>query len=298
MTGHAQAAQYHDGRKGHGPTMPGQFMLPQPNAYRSIFRHADGSYDWVSELCYGWQLIDQASCGSLAACIVECIQGDGGVHVLPEGYLKALKRHCELRNMLMIVDEAQTGLGRTGKLFAIDFEDTVPDILTLSKPLANGLPLSAVVTSATIDARCEELGFLFFTTHTNDPLVAAVGEKTLEIVLRDNLIGNASERGDQLLRGLRSLQKRYACIGDVRGRGLMAGIEIVDDPGSKAANPELAHRLSESMWQHGIWCQLQSRTVFRIGPPLNSTPEQIAEGLDILKDVFRSTSPRLNTEAE
>lgn len=137
-------------------------------------------------------LIDQASCGSLAACIVECIQGDGGVHVLPEGYLKALKRHCELRNMLMIVDEAQTGLGRTGKLFAIDFEDTVPDILTLSKPLANGLPLSAVVTSATIDARCEELGFLFFTTHTNDQLVAAFGGKTLEIVLRDNLTVNAS----------------------------------------------------------------------------------------------------------
>lgn len=110
--------------------MPGQFMLPQPNAYRSVFRHTDGTYDWETELDYGWQLIDQASCGSLAACLVECIQGDGGIHVLPSGYLQALKCHCERRGILLIVDEAQTGLGRAGTMFAIDHENTLPHILT------------------------------------------------------------------------------------------------------------------------------------------------------------------------
>jgi 4-aminobutyrate aminotransferase-like enzyme len=95
-----------------GPNMPGSFLLPAPNAYRSIFRHKDGTYDWETELNYGWNLIDSASCGSLAAVIVECIQSSAGIHVLPPGYLKAMKAHCEKRGMLLIVDEAQTGIGR------------------------------------------------------------------------------------------------------------------------------------------------------------------------------------------
>jgi 4-aminobutyrate aminotransferase-like enzyme len=95
-----------------GPNMPGSFVLPAPNAYRSIFRHKDGTYDWETELNYGWDLVDTASCGSLAAVIVECIQSSAGIHVLPPGYLKAMKAHCEKRGMLLIVDEAQTGIGR------------------------------------------------------------------------------------------------------------------------------------------------------------------------------------------
>ncbi|GAB7328318.1 hypothetical protein MBLNU13_g00316t2 [Cladosporium sp. NU13] len=253
MTPVAQGAQYHAGRRGHGPLSPGNFMLPQPNAYRSIFRHNDGSYNWKSELDFGWQMIDQASCGSLAACIVECIQGDGGIHVLPPGYLQALKQHCERRGMLLIVDEAQTGLGRTGKMFAYEHHGVVPDVLTLSKPLANGLPLSAMVTSAEIDDAGRRNGFLFFTTHTNDPLVSAVGNKVLEIVLRDDLVTNAKVRGEQLLRGLQYLQRKYSFVGDVRGCGLMAGIEIIKGAGGgcKDHDPEMAMRISQLMWKAG-----------------------------------------------
>ncbi|EME43665.1 hypothetical protein DOTSEDRAFT_96155, partial [Dothistroma septosporum NZE10] len=286
MTSETHAWQYQGERKGHSPTFPGQFMLPQPNAYRSIFRHPDGSYDWKTELSYRWQMIGQASGGSLAACIVECVQGDGGIHVLPDGYLKALKSYCDEREMLLIVDEAQTGLGRTGELFAFDHEHVVPDILTLSKPLANGLPLSAAITSAPLNTVCEQNAFLFFTTHTNEPMMAAVGDKTLEIVLGCGLVNQARERGDQLRDGSRKLQEKFACIGDVRGRGLMVGVDIVGDPNSKEADPGLAMRLARGMWQLGLWCQLQSRAVFRIGPPFNSSCEQIAEGLRIMEDVF------------
>lgn len=264
-------------------------MLPQPNAYQSIFRHKDGTYDWETELNYGWSLIDQASCGSIAACLVECVQGDGGIHVLPTGYLIALKRHCDRRGILLIVDEAQTGLGRTGKLFAIEHENVVPDILTLSKPLGNGLPISAVVTSVEIDKVCKDKGFLFFTTHANDPLVAAVGEKVLEITTRPGTMENANARGEQLLAGLRRLEQKYGCIGDVRGVGLMAGIEIVSDRENKESAVHLAEELSKTMLQQGLWCQLQSQRVFRIGPPLTSTEKQIQEGLDILESVFKTT---------
>jgi 4-aminobutyrate aminotransferase-like enzyme len=263
-------------------------MLPQPNVYRSIFRHRDGSYDWETELNYGWDLIDQASCGSLAACLVECIQGDGGIHVLPPGYLEALKQHCERRGMLLIVDEAQTGLGRTGTMFAFEQHNVVPDILTLSKPLANGLPLSAVVTSAELDEAGRQNGFMFFTTHTNDPLVAAVANTVLDIVLRDDLVANAKVRGEQLVLGLQSLQARYSFVGDVRGCGLMAGIEIIRGGSCKDRDPELATQISKSMWKSGLWCQLQDRSVFRIGPRINCTAEEIETGLGILEEVFSS----------
>lgn len=137
VTGTAIGAQYHAGRAGYGPNMPGNFALPTPNAYRSIFRHPDGSYDWQTELDYGFELIDRQSCGSLAALILEPILSSGGMLVLPSGYLKAVKQHCERRGMLLIIDEAQTGIGRAGDMFAFQHfaedEGVVPDVLTLSK---------------------------------------------------------------------------------------------------------------------------------------------------------------------
>lgn len=293
VTAQAVGAQFHFGRAGHGPLMPGTMMLPAPNAYRSVFRKSDGSYDWEAELDYGWRMIDLQSCGSLACCIVECIQSSGGMHVLPPGYLKALKKHCEKRGMLLIVDEAQTGVGRCGDFMAINHEDVVPDILTLSKTLGNGLPLSAIVTSEEIHRVSAERNFFFYTTHLNDPLVAAVGDKVLEIVERDNLVQHAREVGDILHKGLRKLMSRYGCIGQVRGRGLMAGVEIVTDRESKTPGTDLAKRLGDKAFEHGIWANLSSHPsfggVFRIAPPITVTAEQIEQGLQVLEQSFAET---------
>jgi 4-aminobutyrate aminotransferase-like enzyme len=293
VTAQALGTQYHFGRKGQGPLMPGMHMLPPPNAYRSIFRNKDGTYDWETELNYGWELIDRASCGSLAACIVECIQSSAGMHVLPKGYLKALKKHCERRGMLLIVDEAQTGVGRCGDLFAINHEDVVPDILTLSKTLGNGLPLSAVVMSSEVERVCAERDFCFYTTHVNDPLPAAVGDKVLEIVVRDDLVAHAREVGDHLHAGLQTLRARYGCIGDVRGRGLMAGVEIVGDRDKKSPALELAKRVATKMYDLGLWANLSSHSsfggVFRIAPPIVVTKEQVDEGLKIMEAALRQT---------
>ncbi|PTB69149.1 4-aminobutyrate aminotransferase-like protein [Trichoderma citrinoviride] len=269
MTAQALGAQYHFGRKGQGPTIPGQFMLPSPNAYRSRFRRPDGSYDWEAELDYGWRMIDLQSTGNLAACIVECIQSSGGMLVLPPGYLAAMKRHCEARGMLLIVDEAQTGT------------------------LGNGLPLSAVVTSAEVDRVCEERGFMFYTTHVNDPLPAAVGDKVLEIVFRDDLVRHARAVGEVLHAGLARLMARYGCIGDVRGRGLMAGVEIVASRDTKEPALELAKRIGDAAYRLGVWANLSSHPsfggTFRIAPPITVTAEQIEEGLDMLERAFRET---------
>ncbi|KAF3058589.1 2,2-dialkylglycine decarboxylase [Daldinia childiae] len=293
VTAQALSVQYHYGRKGQGPLMPGMHMLPAPNAYRSIFRHPDGSYDWETELDYGWNLIDQASCGSLAAVIVECIQSSAGIHVLPAGYLKALKNHCERRGMLLIVDEAQTGVGRCGDMMAILHEDVVPDILTLSKTLGNGLPLSAVVTSSEIEKVCIERDYCFYTTHVNDPLPAAVGNKVLEVVLRDNLVENSRAIGKILHEGLGVLKERYGCIGDVRGRGLMAGVEIVADRVTRAPALELSRSIADKAYDLGVWANLSSHGsfsgIFRIAPPITITREQIQEGLQLLEQAFAAT---------
>lgn len=297
MTGASLGAQYHAGRSGYGPLMPGNLVLPSPNAYRSIFRHPNGSYDWKTELDYGFDLLDKQSCGSLAAVILEPILSSGGMLELPPGYLKAMKDHCVKRGMLLIIDEAQTGLGRAGDMFAFthhtEDEGVVPDILTLSKTLGNGIPLSAVITSDEIAIYAKENGFLFYTTHINDPLPAAVGDKVLEIVLRDDLVSRSRLLGLRLQAGLKRLQSKYGCIGDVRGRGLMAGVEIVGDRETKASATEIGNAIAKHMMEMGLWAQLATIAsfggVFRIAPPLTVTEDQIDRALAIIEEALRKT---------
>jgi 4-aminobutyrate aminotransferase-like enzyme len=149
------------------------------------------------------------------------------------------------------------------------------------------------VTSNEIDQVCKEKDFLFYTTHINDPLPAAVGDKVLEIVMRDNLVENSRARGRQLHAGLQKLKERYGCIGDVRGRGLMAGVEIVSDRETKGPAIDLGRRLGDRMMELGLWAQLSSHKsfngVFRIAPPIVITENQVADGLKILEDAFAST---------
>ncbi|ORX94419.1 pyridoxal phosphate-dependent transferase [Clohesyomyces aquaticus] len=294
MVGAANGAQYHSGRAGYGPVFPGNLCLQAPNAYRSIFRHPNGTYDWETELDYGFSLIDRQSCGSLAAVIVEPILSSAGMHPLPAGYLTALKAHCEHRGMLLICDEAQTAIGRAGDMFAFQHygEGVVPDILTLSKTLGNGLPLSAVVTSDAIAACAKDHNFTFYTTHVNDPIPAAVGDKVLEVVVRDRLVERSRELGSVLHAGLRRLQQQYGCIGDVRCRGLMAGVEIVADRRTKAPGMELGDRIGKKMTELGLWAQLGTMQsfsgVFRIAPPITISEKELEEGLTIMEKAFAS----------
>jgi 2,2-dialkylglycine decarboxylase (pyruvate) len=293
MTGGAAAATYSHGRKGYGPSQPGSFAIPAPNALRPKFGTRD-AYDWQAELDYAFDLIDRQSTGNLAAFIAEPILSAGGLVVLPDGYLKALKAHCDRRGMLLIVDEAQTGVGRTGLMFAFERDGTKPDILTLSKTLGAGLPLAAVVTSKEIEERCHERGFLFLTTHVSDPLPAAVGVKVLEIVLRDRLVERAKEAGARLRAGLDALKQRYECVGDVRGHGLMAGLEIVKDRHSMEPDDKLGSAITAKCLNLGLSMNIVQipglSAVFRIAPPLTVSDEELDEGLAILGEAIRQVA--------
>lgn len=286
MTGAAASATYSAGRKGYGPAAAGSFVIPAPNAYRPRFTHPDGSNDWQTELDDAFSLIDRQSTGSLAAFIAEPILSSGGILELPPGYLGALKRKCEERGMLLILDEAQTGIGRTGHMFAFQRDGVTPDILTLSKTLGAGLPLAAVMTTAEIEQKAHERGFLFYTTHVSDPLPAAVGVTVLDVVERDGLVEQAIARGERLRRGLLSLQQRFECVGDIRGRGLLLGLEVVADRQTKAPGFELGAKVMEEAMRRGLSMNIVKLPgmggVFRIAPPLTVSDGEIDLGLEIL----------------
>lgn len=286
MTGAAASATYSAGRRGYGPATAGSFVIPAPNAYRPRFRKPDGSNDWRAELDDGFDLVDRQSTGELAAFIAEPILSSGGILELPEGYLAALKQKCEERGMLLILDEAQTGVGRTGHMYAFQRDGVTPDILTLSKTLGAGLPLAAVVTTEAIEQAAFERGFLFYTTHVSDPLPAAVGVTVLDVVARDGLIEQARVKGERLKTGLEALKQRFDCVGDVRGRGLLLGLEIVLDRSTKAAGYELGAKISEEAMRRGLSMNIVKLPgmggVFRLAPPLTVSDVEIDLGLEIL----------------
>ena len=221
MTQAAAGATYSAGRKGYGPAAPGNFAIPAPYRYRPDFTTADGELDWQRQLDFGFDLIDAQSVGSLAACIVEPILSSGGIIEPPPGYFAALRDKCRERGMLLIVDEAQTGLCRTGTWYAFERDGVVPDILTLSKTLGAGLPLAAVLTSAELEKAAHDRGFLFFTTHVADPLPAAVGATVIDVLQRDRFDERARHLGGILRTGLERIAQRHEIVGDIRGRGLL-----------------------------------------------------------------------------
>jgi 2,2-dialkylglycine decarboxylase (pyruvate) len=290
MTGGAAGATYSAGRRGHGPAPVGSMAVFAPNAYRPRFVDANGDVDWATELDDGFDLIDRQSSGGLAAFLAEPILSSGGILELPPGYLAALRAGCRERGMLLVLDEAQTGVGRTGTTFAFERDGVVPDILTLSKTLGAGLPLAAVLTTDEIEQQAHERGFLFYTTHVSDPLPAAVGLKVVEVVLRDRLADRAAAAGARLQEGLLELREKYECVGDVRGRGLLVGMEIVADKTSKAAAPELGAAITRRCFELGLSMNITGLRgmggVFRIAPPLTVTDDEIDLGVAILGEAL------------
>lgn len=298
VTQGAASATYNSNRHGHGPAVPGSFVLPAPTPYRPRFLRGD-DYDWQGELDYGFELFDRQSTGAPAALIVESILSSGGVIVPPDGYLRALAERARARGMLVIVDEAQTGLGRTGRLFDCEHDGLLPDFITLSKTLGAGLPLSAVITTAAIEQRCFERGFHFYTTHASDPLPAAVGLKVVEIILRERLAERAAAAGARLRAGFEALMQRFEVIGDVRGRGLLMGVELVQDRRSRAPDPDLAQRVMQRCLELGLSTSIVRGElgVFRLAPPLTISDAELDLGLGIFEQALHDCLGRRHAAA-
>ncbi|MEQ8703252.1 MAG: aspartate aminotransferase family protein [Phaeodactylibacter sp.] len=292
MTAGAQSHTYSLTRRSYGPVMPGSYAIPAPNSYRCPIRHCEGQCDNTC-LDVGMELVDQQSVGAYAALIVEPVLSAAGIIELPPDYLKRLKAHCESRGLLLIFDEAQTGIGRLGDNFGFEQSGVVPDFLTLSKTLGGGLPLSATVTSAALEEACYEKGFISVTSHVSDPLPAEAGLTVLSILVEEKMQERARKMGAYLKAKLLELQKQYECIGDVRGRGLLLGMEIVKDRISRAPDPELGSKIAGRCLRNGLSMNIVRIKgyggVFRIAPPLTITKAELDEGVEILERSIRES---------
>jgi len=274
------------GHAGYGPMMPGTFAIPAPYAYRCPVRHCSGTCD-CSCLDAGFELIDQQSVGALCAVIVEPILSAGGVIVPPPHYFRRLGQHCADRGMLLIMDEAQTGFGRLGTMFGFELYGVVPDILSVSKTLGGGIPLAAAITSAAIEEDCYRKGFVQVTSHVADPLPAAAGLAVIEVIEREHLVEQARSRGEYLVRRLQELAQRYEQIGDIRGQGLLVGLELVEDRSSKQPAEALAEAVCDECLCQGLSMNIVRavggmRNCFRMAPPLSITESEIDTAVTII----------------
>jgi 2,2-dialkylglycine decarboxylase (pyruvate) len=273
------------GHDGYGPLMPGAFAVPAPYAYRCPVRHCDGACDCTC-LEVGFELLDQQSVGSLCAFVAEPVLSTGGIIVPPDGYFRRARELCDARGMLMVLDEAQTCLGRLGSMFAFEQDGVVPDLLTLSKTLGGGLPLAATVTSGALAESCEAKGFVHVTSHVSDPLPAAGGLAVLDVVEEEGLVDLAAERGRYLMHRLAELQAAHEQIGDVRGRGLLVGVELVTDRASKEPADALGSAVTDECLARGLSMNIvrsgKMANCLRLAPPLNVTEEEIDIAIEIL----------------
>jgi 2,2-dialkylglycine decarboxylase (pyruvate) len=287
LTSGAAALTMSGGRRGYGPLMPGAFALPAPYAYRCPVRHCDGACDCTC-LEAGFDLFDQASVGAPAAVVAEPVLSAGGVIVPPPGYFARLLELCEEREMLLVLDECQTGLGRIGTMYGFEAFGVVPDFLVLSKTLGGGIPIGAVVTSATIEAECHARGFMHVTSHVSDPLPAAAARAVLDVVVEEDLAARAARQGTRLMGHLRTLQERHEAIGDVRGMGLLCGIELVEDRSTRAPAHALGAALTDACETRGLSINLvrgQSTggaNCIRMAPPLNISDDDVDLAAEIL----------------
>jgi 2,2-dialkylglycine decarboxylase (pyruvate) len=297
ITGGASSVSMASDRKGYGVPAPGVFVIPEPNAYRPLLPGMNEEESALAGLEFGLKIFDMQSSGRGAAIIVEPVISAGGVLVPPKSFMHALRKAADDRGMLLIFDEAQTAFGRIGTKTGSEYFGVVPDIMTMSKTLGGGLPLAAVATTAKIEDALYEKHFTYYTSHVSDPLTAEVGLAVLKVIAREQLVARANVMGAYLRGRFEELQQRYEVIGDVRGLGLLLGVELVRDRASRTPAHELGALTTRKCFEKGLSMNIRRRpergSVWRIAPPLTVSYEEIDRAITILDEALRESLDEL-----
>lgn len=273
---------------GYGPPAPGAMAMVAPYCYRCPLAQTFPDCEYAC-LDTSFELIDAQTTSRPAAVLTEPLFSAGGVIEPPQGWLADLKRRCEERGMLLILDEEQTGLGKLGDMFAFESEGVIPDIVTLAKHFGGGVCISAVVTSAEIEARATAEEFIVTHSHSNDPLACAAGFASLDVVEQDRVPERARKLGGYLKSKLLALADRFEIIGDVRGRGLLQGVELVRSRETKEPATEAGPQIAAQALNQGlIFSVRREGSVLRFVPPATTTEAQIDRAIDILTEAFTS----------
>ncbi len=260
--------------------------VPYPNVLRHPFTGEQSDAATVSRACLAWieeRLFKTTTPPEeVAAIVVEAVQGEGGYIPAPKEFLDGLRRICDTHGILLIVDEVQSGMGRTGKMFACDHYDLKPDIITLAKGIASGVPMGACV------ARADLMNWgpgAHASTFGGNPVAIAASLKTIELLERE-LVANSAEVGAYLQDGLRKLMRKHECIGDVRGLGMMIGVEFVESRKTMTAAPELRDRVEVACYERGLIILGAGYSTIRWSPPLILSKENVDVALEIFDEAI------------
>jgi len=268
-------------RRGFGPMMPGVYHAPYPDPYRF-----DGSADACAAAALSFikdqLLVHLVAPDEVAAIVVEPIQGEGGYVVPPAAFLQGLRELTTQHGMLLVVDEVQSGMGRTGKMFASEHFDLKADIVNIAKGIASGLPLG--VTCARADLMTWPPG-AHASTFGGNPVSCAAANATIKL-LKDGLVANAATVGAHLAEGLRDLQAGHPLIGEVRGKGLMIGIELVRDRTTKERAVEERNALVQAMFRRGVLVLGAGKNAIRLAPPLVLSRDQADQVLRVFDEAL------------
>ena len=263
-----------------GPFLPEVHHVPYANPYRAggdeaAIAHSLGALH---------DLFDRhVSPEDVAGIVVEPLQGEGGYVIPPMGFLKALRELCDQHGILLVADEVQSGVGRTGKMWACDWEGVEPDIIVTAKGLGSGMPIGAFVAKESV--MTWEAGS-HGSTFGGNPVCCAAALATLDIV--EESLPHIQEMGARMLEHAQRMQQKYAVIGDVRGRGLMLGIEFVKDRETREPNPEIIDRITERAFRKGLLLLGCGKSTFRLAPPLVLDQYDVDTGMAILEDCIKA----------
>jgi 4-aminobutyrate aminotransferase len=270
-------------RAGYQPLLPAVHIAPFPDAYRQGGEEAatQAALAGLDEL-FRWQV----SPADVAAMVIEPVQGEGGYRPAPLAFLRELRRICDRHGILLVADEVQTGLARTGKMWAFQHAGIVPDILCVAKGIANGLPLGVLVSRRELQERWGPGAH--GTTFGGNPVACAAARAVLRTIREEQLVENAAARGAELRAGLERLAAQDPGIGDVRGMGLMIGVEFVRDRTTREPDRDRAERLLQATAAAGLLVLLcgSDHNVIRWLAPLNVTPDEVAAALRIFGEVL------------
>jgi 4-aminobutyrate aminotransferase len=267
------------------PLMPGVTHVPYPHCYRCPFKLAyPECHYWCVDFIDEYVLQKYVPPEDTAAILYEPIQGEGGYVVPPPEYPKRLKKLADKYGLLFIDDEVQAGMGRTGKWFAIEHWDVEPDIICSAKGLASGMPLGAIVANAKV---MDWAGGSHASTFGGNPLSCAAALAVIDTIKEEKLLENAAKQGAYIMKRLEELKARSEIVGDVRGKGLMIGLEIVEDKKSKKPAPEKVKEIMMRSWKRGVAVITCGTSTIRIAPPLVITRELVDSALDIIEDTVK-----------
>ena len=265
-------------QKGFAPTMPGVTHVPYPNPYRPLFAGPDQGR---AVLDYIRMLFERnVPPGEVAAILVEPIQGEGGYLVPPDGFLAGLRELCDEHGILLIFDEVQSGIGRTGRMFACEHWGVAPDILTSAKGLGSGLPIGAVIAKRRLMEQWKRGAH--GNTYGGNPVTCAAAIATLDLV-RAEYAPNAARVGAHFLRRLEGLRAEFPCIGDLRGKGLMIGMELVEADESRRPARSLCDHVITRAYHNGLLLLNCGVSTVRFMPPLSVSEAEVDEAVDLLR---------------